>query len=107
GLPDDEARDVFRPTEAILKMEANQWLGDKTGQGFYKKTKNTKGQTEILTLDLSSFEYKPKAKSSFATLEATKPIADVRKRFKVLLEGRSAERRVGKECRTCGVAVRF
>jgi 3-hydroxyacyl-CoA dehydrogenase len=88
GLPDDEARDVFRPTEAILKMEANQWLGDKTGQGFYKKTKNTKGQTEILTLDLSSFEYKPKAKSSFATLEATKPIADVRKRFKVLLEGK-------------------
>lgn len=88
GLPDDEARDVFRPTEAILKMEANQWLGDKTGQGFYKKTKNAKGQTEILTLDLSSFEYKPKAKSSFATLEATKPIADVRKRFKVLLEGK-------------------
>jgi len=88
GLPDDEARDVFRPTEAILKMEANQWLGDKTGQGFYKKTKNTKGQTEILTLDLSSFEYKPKAKASFATLEATKPIADVRKRFKVLLEGK-------------------
>ncbi len=88
GLPDDEARDVFRPTEAILKMESNQWLGDKTGQGFYKKTKNAKGQTEILTLDLSSFEYKPKAKSSFATLESTKPISEVRKRFKVLLDGK-------------------
>ena len=88
GLPNDEARDVFRPTDAILKMEKNQWLGDKTGQGFYKKTKNAKGQTEILTLDLSSFEYRPKAKSSFATLESTKPIADVRKRFKVLLGGK-------------------
>lgn len=88
GLPNDEAHDVFRPTDAILKMEKNQWLGDKTGQGFYKKTKNAKGQTEILTLDLSSFEYRPKAKSSFATLESTKPIADVRKRFKVLLGGK-------------------
>src|SRR5690606_12105954 len=88
GLPDDEARDVFRPTEAILKMESNQWLGDKTGQGFYKKTKNAKGQTEILTLDLSSFEYKPKAKSSSAKLESTKPISEVRKRFKVLLDGK-------------------
>jgi 3-hydroxyacyl-CoA dehydrogenase len=88
GLPNDEARDVFKPTDAILKMESNQWLGDKTGQGFYKKTKNAKGQTEILTLDLSSFEYKPKAKSSFATLESTKPIVEVRKRFKVLLAGK-------------------
>jgi 3-hydroxyacyl-CoA dehydrogenase len=88
GLSNDEARDVFRPTETILKMEANQWLGDKTGQGFYKKTKNAKGQTEILTLDLSSFEYKPKAKSSFATLESTKSISDVKKRFKVLLSGK-------------------
>jgi 3-hydroxyacyl-CoA dehydrogenase len=88
GLQEDEARDVFKPTDTILKMESNQWLGDKTGQGFYKKTKNAKGQTEILTLDLSSFEYKPKAKSSFATLESTKPIVEVRKRFKVLLSGK-------------------
>ncbi|HEY8513233.1 MAG TPA: 3-hydroxyacyl-CoA dehydrogenase NAD-binding domain-containing protein [Cyclobacteriaceae bacterium] len=88
GLPNDEARDVFKPTDTILKMESNQWLGDKTGQGFYKKTKNAKGQTEILTLDLSSFEYKPKAKSSFATLESTKPIGEVRKRFKILLAGK-------------------
>ena len=34
----------------ILKMEQNKWLGDKTGQGFYKKSKSAKGETEILTL---------------------------------------------------------
>lgn len=87
GLEGDEARDVFKPTEAILRMEKNKWLGEKTGQGFYKKTKNTKGQTEILTLDLASFEYVPKAKTRFATLEATKQIQDVRDRFKTLLAG--------------------
>ncbi len=47
-----------------------KWLGDKTGQGFYKKTKNEKGKTEILTLDLKTMEYKPKQKVKFATLEA-------------------------------------
>lgn len=87
GLPDDEARDVFKPSEVLLRMEANKWLGDKTGQGFYRKTRNEKGQTEILTLDLSTFQYEPKSKSSFATLESTKTIQDVRDRFKVLLSG--------------------
>src|SRR5690606_8901274 len=62
GLKDDESRDIFNPPAFIRKMEENKWLGDKTGQGFYKKTKNAKGQTEILTLDLSSLEYAPKSK---------------------------------------------
>ena len=62
--------------------------GDKTGQGFYKKTKNAKGETEILTLDLKTFEYKPKAKAKFATLETTKTIDNLKDRFKVLLAGK-------------------
>lgn len=88
GLPDDEGRELFIIPDAIKKLEENKWLGDKTGQGFYKKTKNTRGETEILTLDLKTFEYKPKAKAKFATLETTKPIDNLRDRFKVLLEGK-------------------
>ena len=87
GLKDDESRDIFNPPAFIRKMEENKWLGDKTGQGFYKKTKNAKGQTEILTLDLSSLEYAPKSKARFATLEATKQIQEVRDRFRILLQG--------------------
>lgn len=88
GLPNDEGREMFKMPEVISKLEQNKWLGDKTGQGFYKKTKNTKGETEILTLDLKTLEYKPKAKARFATLETTKAIDDLRKRFKVLLAGK-------------------
>jgi 3-hydroxyacyl-CoA dehydrogenase len=88
GLPDDEGRDMFKMPEVITKLEENKWLGDKTGQGFYKKTKNTKGETEILTLDLKTLEYKPKTKAVFATLETTKTIDDLRKRFKVLVAGK-------------------
>jgi 3-hydroxyacyl-CoA dehydrogenase len=88
GLPHDEGRDMFKMPEVIAKLEQNKWLGDKTGQGFYKKTKNAKGETEILTLDLKTLEYKPKAKARFATLETTKTIDDLRKRLKVLLAGK-------------------
>lgn len=88
GLPNDEGRNVFKLPEVVLKMEQNKWLGDKTGQGFYKKTKNEKGETEILTLDLNTLEYKAKAKVKFATLETTKTIDSLKERFKVLLSGK-------------------
>lgn len=88
GLPNDEAREIFKLSDVVNKLEQNKWLGDKTSQGFYKKTKNAKGETEILTLDLKTFEYKPKTKVKFATLETTKPIDNLKDRFKVLLAGK-------------------
>ncbi len=88
GLVNDESRKYFKLPDVVLKMEQNKWLGDKTGQGFYKKTKSAKGETEILTLDLKTFEYKPKAKTKFATLESTKTIDIVKDRFKVLIAGK-------------------
>ena len=88
GLENDEGRKYFKLSDVVLKMEQNKWLGDKTNQGFYKKTKNAKGETEILTLDLKTLEYKPKAKTKFATLESTKTIDSVKERFKVLFAGK-------------------
>jgi len=88
GLPNDEGRDTFKLPEVLNTLEKNKWLGDKTGQGFYKKTRNAKGETEILTLDLKKLEYIPKAKAKFATLESTKTIDDLKTRFKVLLAGK-------------------
>lgn len=88
GLPDDEGRETFNLPEVIRKMEENKWLGDKTGQGFYKKERKKDGSSEILTLDLKSLEYKEKQKVKFATLESTKTIDNVKDRFKVLLSGK-------------------
>jgi 3-hydroxyacyl-CoA dehydrogenase len=86
NLPEDEGREIFKLPEVVTQLEKNNWLGDKTGQGFYKKVKKD-GQTEILTLDLKSLEYKPKERASFATLEMTKPVDDLKKRFPMLLSG--------------------
>ncbi|MEP2773593.1 MAG: 3-hydroxyacyl-CoA dehydrogenase/enoyl-CoA hydratase family protein [Fulvivirga sp.] len=88
SLPDDEGRETFNLPDVVGKLEENKWLGDKTGQGFYKKTKDEKGKTQILTLDLESLEYKPKSRPKFGTLEATKPIENLKERFKPLLAGK-------------------
>ena len=84
--PDDEAREVFSIPSWLEKIVANNWLGDKTGQGFFKKTKGAAG-TEILTLNLQTLEYAPRQKSKFATLEAAKPVEDLRARLKLLVGG--------------------
>lgn len=84
----DEAVDLFKLPDFLEKMNENKWFGDKSGQGFYKKTKNEKGETEILSLDINSFEYTPQKKAKFATLEATKPIENLSKRLPILYNGK-------------------
>ena len=63
NCPDDEAKEIFTIPAWLQKMVDNKWLGDKTGQGFFKKTKSADGQKEILTLDLKTFEYGAAAKA--------------------------------------------
>ena len=83
NCPNDEAHELFQLPDFISKMMGNNWLGSKTGQGFYKK----EGK-DILSLDLNTLEYRAAKKASFATLELTKTIDKPIDRFKVLIKGK-------------------
>lgn len=83
NCPEDKARHLFTLPAYVTKMEENNWLGDKTKQGFYKKTKNSEGKTEILALDLKTLEYRPQQKIKSATLDIIKSIDNVRERMKI------------------------
>ena len=87
NCPNDEARDTFIIPSWLEKMVANKWLGDKTGQGFFKKTKGKNGEKEILTLNLKTMEYGPRVRPKFASVEAAKPIDDLNTRLKALVQG--------------------
>lgn len=87
NCPADEAKEQFVIPAWLNKMVENKWLGDKTGQGFFKKTKGSGGEKEILTLNLQSLEYGPRQKPKFATLETAKPIDDLKTRLKALCAG--------------------
>ncbi len=84
---EDEGRESFKLPSYVQKLIDNKWLGDKTKQGFYKKVKSAEGKSEILSLDLKTFEYKPKGKTKFATLDQTKTIDNLKDRIKVLFTG--------------------
>jgi 3-hydroxyacyl-CoA dehydrogenase len=84
----DEARDQFVIPGWLNKMVENKWLGDKTKQGFFKKMPaSEKGEKEIHVLNLATMEYEPRKKPKFATLEAAKPIDDLKTRIKALCAG--------------------
>jgi 3-hydroxyacyl-CoA dehydrogenase len=84
---DDEEHALFELPEYITKMVENNWLGSKSGQGFYKKVKRADGSSEILVLDLNTLEYRSSNKVNFPTLEMAKPIEDLKQRTKMLFMG--------------------
>jgi 3-hydroxyacyl-CoA dehydrogenase len=88
NCPDDEAHELFKIPDFINSMMENNWLGSKSGQGFYKKTVSAEGKKEILSLDLKTMEYRSKKRASFATLELTKSVDKVIDRFKILISGK-------------------
>ncbi len=87
SLEKDENREIFKLPDILIKMDDKKMYGDKTGSGFYKKTKNENGETEILSLDLKTLAYKSQTKTKFSTLESTKTIDNLKDRFKVLVSG--------------------
>ena len=84
GCPDDEKKEVFKPPDFINQMVKKKLLGEKTKQGFYKKTKDSKGKKAILSLDCNTLEYSPQEKVNLASLEAAKNVSGTPQKVKSL-----------------------
>jgi 3-hydroxyacyl-CoA dehydrogenase len=82
--PEDESRESYKIPAFVEEMAKRKWLGDKTGQGFYKRVKG-EGEREILTLDLNTLEYRPRQKAKFPSIEAGKTVEDTRERLRGFL----------------------
>jgi len=83
SLPEGE-REYFITAPFIQQMIKNQWLGDKTKQGFYKKIKRG-GEEEIWVLDYEKIDYRPQIKVTFPSIEMGKNIEEVGQRIKTLI----------------------
>ncbi len=67
----DERREVFKVPDFVQKMIEKNWLGNKTGQGFYKRVKSEAGK-EKLVLDYKTMDYRPSQKVKYPSLDAAK-----------------------------------
>ncbi|MES2628875.1 MAG: 3-hydroxyacyl-CoA dehydrogenase NAD-binding domain-containing protein [Bacteroidota bacterium] len=84
NAPNDEAKELFNIPDYIQKMADNNWLGSKSGQGFFKKERSGPNAGKILALNLDTLEYEEQAKPKFKALEAAKLIEDLKERTKFL-----------------------
>jgi len=83
NAPDDEARGLFKIPDFVNGMVKNNWLGSKTGQGFYKKEK-VNATNVFYALDLKTLKYQPSQKVKFPSLETTKTVDKLKDRLKIL-----------------------
>ena len=97
NAPDDEQRETFRVPEIIREMIRRGWLGEKSGQGFYKRVKNPGGESTILELNLKTLEYEPQQKVRYPSLGAARGIDDPAQRMLVVLDGDDRASQLGRE----------
>jgi 3-hydroxyacyl-CoA dehydrogenase len=93
NTPNDEKRNVFQMPEFIQKMVEKKWLGNKTGQGFYKKAKSPDGKTLRMVLDHRTMDYVEVQKFQYDSIKLTKGIEDVGQKIKAMVY---AEDRAGR-----------
>jgi 3-hydroxyacyl-CoA dehydrogenase len=96
-LPDEKARARFVLPAFVEQMAARGLLGEKAGQGFYKRIKGADGESEILTLDHETLEYRPRKPVKLPSLDAANAISDTAERIKTLFNGKD---RVGEFLRS-------
>lgn len=83
SVTDPAEKEAFRLPDFVLEMVRRGWLGEKAGQGFYKKV--SQPQKEILALDYNTLEYRSQVKVNLPGLTAARALQDPADRFKALL----------------------
>jgi len=98
AVPDDEMREYFAPGEFMKQMMEKKWLGNKTGQGFYKRTKDARGKRTKLALDYNKMEYVSFERPKFDSVSDAKKLeAGFEKKLKALFSGKDIAAEVVRE----------
>ena len=83
-LTDEAERSSFRLPPLVANLIEQGWIGEKAGQGFYRKERTPKG-SQILTLDPASLTYRARQAPTLAAVDAARAIDDLPGRIRALL----------------------
>src|SRR5574337_1898147 len=83
ALPDATERAVYTLPPFLLELVKRGWLGEKAGQGFYKRIKGT-DRSEILVLDYHTMEYGQQRPIAFPSLDMAQGIEEPVERLRAL-----------------------
>ena len=91
-VPEDPWRARFLPSAPVEELVKRGWLGEKSGQGFYRKV-GKGAEKSIEALDLRTFEYHPVKRAKFDSVEQARNIEHLPDRLRALVQ---ADDRAGK-----------
>ena len=83
-VPNDPARERFTVPSHMQQMIDRGWLGEKRGQGYYKRVGKEK---EIHAIDRHTLEYHPAQKVKFPAADAVRTVEDLPRRLRTLVAG--------------------
>ena len=86
GCPNDECLDLMQGPEWFDKMVEKGYLGNKSGSGFFKATKekDAKGKRIILGIDPATVEYREPVKPRFACTGAVRNAGSLEEKIKIM-----------------------
>jgi 3-hydroxyacyl-CoA dehydrogenase len=92
NCPDDEQASAFNVPAYMQYLLDNKFLGNKSGQGFYKrlKEKDAKGRTQFLSLNLETNAYEEAPKIKLDSLGLARQIDHTGNRVKALIKAEDA-----------------
>jgi 3-hydroxyacyl-CoA dehydrogenase len=86
-LDDEAVRREFALPSLVEQLIERGWIGEKSGQGFYKRQKTADG-SEILTLDPTTLTYRAMQPARLPALDSARAIEDTGARIRTLFLGR-------------------
>ncbi|MDG1724638.1 MAG: 3-hydroxyacyl-CoA dehydrogenase/enoyl-CoA hydratase family protein [Bacteroidia bacterium] len=84
---EDEMNKWFEIPDFLTTMLERNWLGDKTSQGFYKKSKDSSGNRVIEQLNLTSFDYEPLIRPRYDSIGKAKKTENTASSIRSLFDG--------------------
>lgn len=88
AIEDDPAREVLNHPAAVAlsnQLIERNWLGRKTGQGFYHMRTGADGGKELWALNLNTLDYEPPTKPKFDSVGKHRKVEDLGERIRLLL----------------------
>ncbi|MCL4254237.1 MAG: 3-hydroxyacyl-CoA dehydrogenase/enoyl-CoA hydratase family protein, partial [Anaerolineae bacterium] len=88
AIPNDPDREVLnhpKATQLSDEMLKRNWLGRKTGQGFYHMRTGEGGAKELWALNLKTLEYEPPTKPRFDSVSAHRKVEPTGERIRLLI----------------------
>lgn len=91
AVPEDESREDLKPPAKLVELVEKNFIGNKVGGGFYKRTKRD-GETVFDVLDLETFQYKPAEKPRLKIVTQAREQDGLAERLRFIMDSAEKDR---------------